>query len=41
MNRGLIEKASVYIPEEDNAIDGQGVEDLRKEFEEDEDEDIF
>ena len=37
LNRGLF----IYIPEEDNAIDGQGVEDLRKEFEEDEDEDIF
>ena len=37
LNKGLF----IYIPEEDNAIDGQGVEDLRKEFEEDEDEDIF
>ena len=33
LNKGLF----IYIPEEDNAIDGQGVEDLRKEFEEDED----
>lgn len=37
LNKGLF----IYIPEEDNAIDGQGVQDLRKEFEEDEDEDIF
>lgn len=37
LNKGLF----IYIPEEDNAIDGQGVQDLRKEFEEDADEDIF
>ncbi len=31
----------IYIPEDDNAVDGEGVSDLRKEFEEELEEDIF
>ena len=30
----------IYIPEDDNAVDGEGVDELRKQFNEDE-EDIF